>query len=80
MSPINFNREWNFITGEINASNKGGTEKGTLLFEFQSLLSVLSMTKNPREKQMLASIYQERKGRYKKTSSSSSLRKTQTAT
>lgn len=66
MSTINFDREWNFVTGEINTSNKGGTEKGILLFEFQSLLSVISMTKTPREKQMLASIYQERKKRYKK--------------
>jgi len=66
MNAINLNREWGFVMREINTSNKGGTKKGLLLFEFQSLLSILSMTKNPREQQILASIYQERKGRYKR--------------
>ncbi len=60
------NKEWDFVTKEINASNKGGTEKGTMLFEFQILLFALSRTKNQREKQMLMSIYQKRKTKYVK--------------
>lgn len=68
MNITKINREWNFVTKEINASNNGGTEKGVMLFEFQILLSALSKTKNPKEKQILTSIYQERKERYEKIS------------
>lgn len=64
MNIVNFKREWDFVIREINASNKGGTDKGRLLFEFQILLSVSSRTKNLKERQMLTSIYQERKERY----------------
>lgn len=67
MNITTIDREWNFVTKEINASNKGGTEKGAMLFEFQILLSVLSKTKNTKEKQMLTSIYHERKELYKNT-------------
>ena len=63
---ITINSEWDFVTKEINASNKGGTEKGEMLFEFQILLSALAKIKNPREKQMLASIYQKQKTRYRR--------------
>ena len=62
---MNLNKEWDFVIKEINASNKGGTEKGKLLFEFQILLSALSRTKNPKEKHMLVLIFQGRKKRYK---------------
>lgn len=64
MNIINLNREWNFVTKETNASNKGGTEKGTILFEFQILLSALSKTINLEERQILTSIYQEQKDKY----------------
>lgn len=64
MNIINLNREWNFVTKEINVSNKGGTEKGIILFELQILLSALSKIKNLKEKWILTSIYQERKNKY----------------
>lgn len=66
MNTTAINREWNFIVKETTSSNKGGTEKGTILFWLQILLSALSRTKNPREKQMLASIYQKYRGQYRK--------------
>ena len=44
------NGEWDFITREINEYNNGGTKKRHLLFELQILLSVLSRTKNLKEK------------------------------
>lgn len=61
------NREWNFVLEEINSSNKGGTEKGVMLFESQILLTVLSRIKNPIERRMLTSIYQKHKERYIKS-------------
>ena len=62
----NLNKEWDFIINEINVSNKGGTKKGKLLFEFQILLNALSKIKNKKEKQMLFSIYRKRKSLYKR--------------
>ncbi len=53
-----------FCNKRIHASNERGTEKRTMLFEFQILLSVLSRTKNQREKRMLMLIYQKRKTKY----------------
>jgi len=58
------NKEWDFVTKEIHASNERGTEKITILFEFQILLSAISRTKNQTEKRMLSSIYQKRKTKY----------------
>ena len=65
MYTINSNKEWNFVRREITFSNKGGAKKGEMLFEFQVLLSALLRAKNPREKQILSSIYQKHKKRYK---------------
>ncbi|OQX19123.1 MAG: hypothetical protein BWK75_05980 [Candidatus Altiarchaeales archaeon A3] len=62
----NRNKQGMGFCNKRNASNKGGTEKGTMLFEFQILLFALSRTKNQREKQMLMSIYQKRKTKYVK--------------
>ena len=67
MSILSINREWDFVIKEIDTSNKYGADKRELLFEFQILLSILSRTKNLREKRMLTSIFQERKERYKKS-------------
>jgi len=64
MNTPNLNREWNFIVREINASNKGGTPKGKMLFEFQILLTAISGAKNSKEKHMLASIFEDHKGQY----------------
>lgn len=64
MNIATINREWNFITKEITAFNRSGTEKGIILFELQILLSTLSKTKNPKEKQILTSIYQKQKDKY----------------
>jgi len=67
MSILSINREWDFVIKEIDTSNKYGTDKRELLFEFQILLFILLRTKNLREKRMLTSIFQERKERYKKS-------------
>jgi len=47
MDTLNLNKEWNFITQEINSGDKGGTRKGEMLFEFQILLSAFLKTKSP---------------------------------
>ena len=65
MDTLNLNKEWNFITQEINAGNKGGTRKGEMLFEFQILLPAFLKTKSPKERQILTSIFQKRKRQYK---------------
>lgn len=62
---INVDKEWEFIIKEINASNKGGTIKGRLLFEPQILLDLLSRTKNSSEKRILFLIYKNKKNLYK---------------
>jgi len=67
MNITTINHEWNFVLKEISSSNKGGTEKGVILFWFQILLSALSKTKNPREKHMLKLIYQKHREQYRKT-------------
>jgi len=64
MCTLNLDKEWNFVRREITSSNKGGTKKGEMLFEFQVLLSTLRRVRNPREKRILSSIYQKRKKRY----------------
>ena len=64
MNKSNQNREWDFIVREINASNKGGTWKGKMLFEFQILLAAISRAKNSKEKHMLASIFKDCKRQY----------------
>jgi len=63
---INPNKEWNFVRKEIISSNKGGTPKGRMLFEFQVLLFAFCKSKNLKEKLMLSSIFQERKSQYYK--------------
>ncbi|CEG11616.1 hypothetical protein MSIBF_A1540014 [groundwater metagenome] len=40
------NKEWDFVTKEIHASNERGAEKRTMLFEFQILLSAVSRVNN----------------------------------
>jgi len=64
MNKVNLDQEWDFIVREINTSNKGGTWKGQMLFEFQILLTAISGAKNSKEKHMLASIFEDHKGQY----------------
>lgn len=67
MSIFPINHEWGFIRKGISFSNKGGTEKGLLLFELQVLLTVISKAKSRREKQILEFFYQKLKEGYRKT-------------
>lgn len=64
MKNLNQQKEWEFIRNEISSSNKGGTEKGHMLFQFQILLDALSKAKTIGEKQILNTIYQKRKKQY----------------
>jgi len=63
---ISINREWNFVAKEITSSNKGGAQKGKMLFEFQILLSALYKSRDLKERWVLASIYKKQKEKYKK--------------
>lgn len=65
MHTINLKKEWGFIIREINAGNKSGSKQRAILFQFQILLSAFSKAENQRERQMLASIFQEKKWQYK---------------
>ena len=56
MNTSSINREWDFIAKETTFSNKSGTSKGKMLFEFQMLLSALRKSRTSKEKQMLMLI------------------------
>ncbi len=64
MKILNIAKEWNFVAKEITSFNKGGTEKGYMLFQFQILLDALSKAKTIKEKQILISFYKKRKVKY----------------
>lgn len=58
--------KWNFIRSEIHSRSNNNIEGRQLNFQLQILLTALSKTKNPRERQILISFYQKIEKRYKK--------------
>lgn len=62
---LSLNKEWDFVSKEVISSNKGGTKKGEMLFEFQILLAALQRSRNLKERNFLSEFYQNKKKIFK---------------